>query len=81
MLHHTVRHPLVSYTQSLQTAESQTCCVVPSAAPTLLHSLQAVGEPPFHLGAAVFFALKDAVYAARADAGLTGGSAVMRLPN
>lgn len=35
--------------------------------------LQAVGEPPFHLGAAVFFALKDAVYAARAEAGLTGG--------
>jgi xanthine dehydrogenase/oxidase len=34
--------------------------------------MQAVGEPPFHLGAAVFFALKDAVYAARADAGLTG---------
>jgi xanthine dehydrogenase molybdopterin-binding subunit B len=26
---------------------------------------QAVGEPPFHLGASVFFALKDAVYAAR----------------
>jgi xanthine dehydrogenase molybdopterin-binding subunit B len=36
-------------------------------------ALQAVGEPPFHLGAAVFFALKDAVYAARADAGATGG--------
>lgn len=35
-------------------------------------NLQAVGEPPFHLGAAVFFALKDAVYAARANAGLTG---------
>jgi xanthine dehydrogenase molybdopterin-binding subunit B len=27
--------------------------------------LQAIGEPPFHLGASVFFALKEAVYAAR----------------
>lgn len=34
--------------------------------------LQAVGEPPFHLGASVFFALKDAVYAAREAAGHTG---------
>jgi xanthine dehydrogenase/oxidase len=31
-----------------------------------------VGEPPFHLGASVFFALKEAVYAARADAGKPG---------
>lgn len=38
----------------------------------LCRAVQAVGEPPFHLGAAVFFALKDAVYVARADAGLTG---------
>ncbi len=28
-------------------------------------TMQAVGEPPFHLGASVFFALKEAVYAAR----------------
>lgn len=35
-------------------------------------SLQAVGEPPFHLGASVFFALKDAIYAARSDAGHDG---------
>jgi xanthine dehydrogenase/oxidase len=40
---------------------------------SVVNIVQAVGEPPFHLGAAVFFALKDAVYAARADAGLTGG--------
>jgi xanthine dehydrogenase/oxidase len=33
---------------------------------------QAVGEPPFHLGASVFFALKEAVYAARAAAGRPG---------
>jgi len=37
-----------------------------------VHSSKAVGEPPFHLGASVFFALKDAVYAARRDAGLSG---------
>ncbi|KAF8057662.1 XDH1 [Scenedesmus sp. PABB004] len=37
-----------------------------------VHSSKAIGEPPFHLGAAVFFALKDAVYAARAAAGVTG---------
>ena len=35
-----------------------------------LHGVQAVGEPPFMLGASVFFALKEAVYAARKDAGL-----------
>lgn len=37
-----------------------------------VHSSKAVGEPPFHLGASVFFALKEAVYAARKDAGLAG---------
>jgi len=36
-----------------------------------VHSSKAVGEPPFFLGASVFFALSDAVHAARADAGLT----------
>ena len=30
-----------------------------------------MGEPPFHLGASVYFALKEAVYAARKDAGHT----------
>lgn len=35
-----------------------------------VHSSKAVGEPPFFLGASVFFALKEAVYAARKDAGL-----------
>jgi Molybdopterin-binding domain of aldehyde dehydrogenase len=34
-----------------------------------VHSSKAVGEPPLHLGATVFFALKDACYAARSDAG------------
>ena len=34
-----------------------------------VHSSKAVGEPPLHLGATVLFALKDACYAARKDAG------------
>jgi len=33
---------------------------------------KAVGEPPLLLAASVFFALKDAVAAARAEAGLQG---------
>lgn len=37
-----------------------------------VYSSKAVGEPPFFLGASVFFALKEAVYAARADAGHKG---------
>ncbi|PNW76169.1 hypothetical protein CHLRE_12g545101v5 [Chlamydomonas reinhardtii] len=37
-----------------------------------VHSSKAVGEPPFHLGASVFFALKEAVYAARSAAGRPG---------
>lgn len=37
-----------------------------------VHSSKAVGEPPFHLGASVYFALKDAVYAARTHAGING---------
>jgi xanthine dehydrogenase/oxidase len=40
--------------------------------PRAVHSSKAVGEPPFHLGAAVYFALKDAVYAAREAAGIQG---------
>lgn len=38
----------------------------------LVHSSKAVGEPPFFLGTSVFFALKNACYAAREDAGLIG---------
>ena len=33
---------------------------------------QAVGEPPLFLAASVFFAIKDAITAARAERGLTG---------
>ncbi|KAG8389014.1 hypothetical protein BUALT_Bualt02G0185300 [Buddleja alternifolia] len=35
-----------------------------------IHSSKAVGEPPFFLASAVFFAIKDAIIAARAEAGL-----------
>ena len=36
----------------------------------LIHSSKNTGEPPFFLGASVFFALKQACYAARKDAGV-----------
>ena len=35
--------------------------------PFAVHSSKAVGEPPFFLGCSVFFAIKDAVAAARGD--------------
>lgn len=41
----------------------------PCSRTPLVHSSKAVGEPPFFLGSCVFFALKKACYAARADAG------------
>lgn len=34
--------------------------------------LQGIGEPVLSLGSAVFFAIKDAVAAARSDSGLVG---------
>ncbi|XP_033824848.2 xanthine dehydrogenase/oxidase-like [Periophthalmus magnuspinnatus] len=37
-----------------------------------LYSSKAVGEPPLFLAASVFFALKDAIAAARMEAGLSG---------
>lgn len=37
-----------------------------------VHSSKAVGEPPLFLGSSAFFAVKEAIYAARADAGLSG---------
>ncbi|GAB2277012.1 xylitol dehydrogenase [Dionaea muscipula] len=39
--------------------------------PKAIHSSKAVGEPPFFLASAVFFAIKDAIVAARAEAGFT----------
>ena len=38
--------------------------------PALVHSSKNSGEPPFFLGASAFFALKQAVFAARRDAGI-----------
>ncbi|KAJ3105387.1 hypothetical protein HDU97_008141 [Phlyctochytrium planicorne] len=37
-----------------------------------VHSSKAVGEPPLFMGASVFYAIKDAIKAARADQNLTG---------
>ncbi|PSR86829.1 Xanthine dehydrogenase [Actinidia chinensis var. chinensis] len=37
-----------------------------------IHSSKAVGEPPFFLASAVFFAIKDAIISARAESGHTG---------
>ena len=40
-----------------------------------IHSSKAVGEPPFFLGCATFFAIRNAVAAARADhLGLADGA-------
>jgi len=36
-----------------------------------VHSSKAVGEPPFFLGASAFFAIKDAINAARAEQGFS----------
>ncbi|KAL5979764.1 xylitol dehydrogenase [Asimina triloba] len=37
-----------------------------------IHSSKAVGEPPFFLASSVFFAIKDAIVAARAESGYSG---------
>ncbi|TYG53820.1 hypothetical protein ES288_D09G139600v1 [Gossypium darwinii] len=37
-----------------------------------IHSSKAVGEPPFFMASSVFFAIKDAILAARAETGHTG---------
>lgn len=44
--------------------------------PFAVHSSKAVGEPPFFLGACVFYAIKDAVQRGRQ----TSGYFEMRLP-
>jgi hypothetical protein len=64
-----VRPLLQPFPFSLSTSPSLTH----SLFPLLLAPLQAVGEPPFFLGASVFFALKEAVYAAREANGLGKG--------
>merc|ERR1712117_763760 len=38
----------------------------------LLYSSKGIGEPPLFNGVSVYFAIKEAVRAARQDAGLTG---------
>ncbi|VVC38233.1 Oxidoreductase, molybdopterin binding site,Aldehyde oxidase/xanthine dehydrogenase,FAD-binding [Cinara cedri] len=39
--------------------------------PRAVYSSKAVGEPPLFLSASIFFAIKNAVYSAREDAGIT----------
>ncbi|XP_050420003.1 xanthine dehydrogenase isoform X2 [Adelges cooleyi] len=40
--------------------------------PRAVYSSKAIGEPPLFLSASVYFAIKNAVYEARKDAGITG---------
>ena len=47
--------------------------------PFAVHSSKAIGEPPFFLGCSVFFAIKDAVSAAR-DGKNEGGYFEFRMP-
>jgi xanthine dehydrogenase/oxidase len=48
--------------------------------PFAVHSSKAVGEPPFYLGASVFYAIKDAVRAARRDTDVGNDYFEMRMP-
>ncbi|XP_069682967.1 xanthine dehydrogenase-like [Periplaneta americana] len=43
-----------------------------SSNPRAIYSSKAVGEPPLFLASSIFFAIKDAISAARADVDLTG---------
>ena len=51
-----------------------------SANPRAIHSSRAVGEPPFFLGASVFFAARMAIASARADAGCGEGHFAVQSP-
>jgi xanthine dehydrogenase/oxidase len=52
--------------------ESFNVTLLDSENPFAVHSSKAVGEPPFLLGCSVFFAIKDAVSAARGGSGGAG---------
>jgi len=45
-----------------------------------IHSSKAVGEPPFFLGASVFYAIRDAVKSARAENGVGDDHFIMDCP-
>lgn len=51
-----------------------------SANPNAIHSSRAVGEPPFFLGSCAFFAAREAIAAARQDAGLGDDYFTVDLP-
>mmetsp|Transcript_19263 Transcript_19263/g.41761 ORF Transcript_19263/g.41761 Transcript_19263/m.41761 type:complete len:1654 (+) Transcript_19263:272-5233(+) len=48
--------------------------------PFAVHSSKAIGEPPFFLGCSVFYAIKDAVAAARGEGSDSSGYFEFRLP-
>ena len=48
--------------------------------PRAVHSSKAIGEPPFFLAASAFFAVKDAVHAARQEFGKSGDKFTIDLP-
>ena len=48
--------------------------------PFAVHSSKAIGEPPFFLGASVFYAIKDAVKNARESNGVDNKYFEMRMP-
>jgi len=53
-----------------------------TANPFAIHSSRAVGEPPFFLGASVFFAIKDAIRSTRIqELGEVAGQFVLNLPS
>ena len=45
----------------------------------ILYSSKGVGEPPFFNGVSVYFAIKEAVRAARSDAGMSGKFSLKQL--
>lgn len=53
-------------------AELIIVCHLPVLFVQAVHSSKAVGEPPFFMAASVFFAIKDAIYAARKESGVEG---------
>ncbi|MQM12725.1 hypothetical protein Taro_045645, partial [Colocasia esculenta] len=56
----------------LMLVKANKCIFVGVPNPKAIHSSKAVGEPPFFLASAVFFAIKDAITAARAEEGYNG---------
>ena len=56
----------------MATSERLICVCWPVNNPSGFHGSKAIGEPPILMSAAVFFALKQAIYASRQDAKMAG---------